>query len=182
MEIVSLSRVAGTLRHGVFSGESRKKIIVAYIIMSSLFLIGLVAALVALIYEQKTNPGSILIFIFALISIILGLTAVPIICLFVILKNEKIRKNIYLWIADAVELKAFAKQIDICNIGSKFPRVKIQVNFNLNGVEYTRVSQGKQFGCGPDGYHYVWSEYANKKIDILYSKSYDQVIILKQSR
>lgn len=147
-----LSMIAGTLKHGEFSGESAKKILIAFIIFSVVLFAGMIFSVIMLSIDQYKNPGSIVEFVIALISIIGGILLVWIIILVIINKNEKIRKEILLWIEDAIELKAYSKKIGIDNSSILFSTVKIQVDFDLEGVHYSRMSHAKHFGTKLEGY------------------------------
>ena len=58
---------------------------------------------------------------------------------------------------------------------------KIQVAFEFNGQKYSHLS-----GDNPNkiekGYERIWVKYADREINILYSPTYDQVLILKDDK
>ena len=100
------------------------------------------------------------------------------VCLFIVLKHNQTKKIISLWLNDTVELDAYSHRIDESGILLK--ATKIQVNFMYKGRVYTRESTAKVFG-GQKGCTCTFNKYANKKVRILYSPKYDEVLILKQN-
>lgn len=95
-------------------------------------------------------------------------------------KNSNNKRQINIWLADAVKLTAYA-----CTIGQyKAPTlpkgIRIRVTFELNGKKYHKESDIKIFG-GAMGYIASFKKYADRYINILYSPQYDQVMILKDT-
>lgn len=180
MEHDILENIAGTLRFGWFSGESFKKQLIAYLAMTSIFCLGIILSVVLLSIEQVNNPAPIASFIGSVITCIIGLMIIPVVFMIFIIKNYKRRKVILLWLQDAVEIKAYAKTLSTWGPIFEAKSTRLQVNFTFNGKKITKISQGKQLGV-PDGYHRIWTEYADKEINILYSPKYDEVMILKNS-
>jgi len=179
-ESIDLSMIAGTLKYGAFSGESRKKIFGALLAFASVMIIAVIFMIVVLSIEQYKKPDNIEQFIFVLTVSIVAFLVPVIVLLYFVLYNEKSRKDILLWLVDAVELKAYSRKIGTDH--ALFPSVKIQVEFEFEGQQYFHTSQGRYAGQLSEGYHSVWSKYADKTIHILYSKSYDQVIVLKNPK
>ncbi len=99
------------------------------------------------------------------------------VALFVI--QKRIKSKIDLWLADAVELEAF------CTFSNDYVRhfngsIKIVVEFDYEGISMNRVSGKHQyttFGSSEDGYSRFFRRYVDKKIKILYSPKYNQVMI-----
>ena len=175
-----LSQIAATFKYGSFSGESRKRILVAYCFFASFMWIGMVALIVAISLEQVDAPMPTAAFVFTIIGISVAMSFLPVIWLVVIVKNEKQRREIALWLQDAIEADAQTESLGVWHPAGLFPSEKIQVAFDIGGIRYTRESMNDQTWNGlPKGYHRCWANYSNKKIKILYSAKYDQVMILK---
>ena len=177
-----ISRVKLTLKFGWFNGENQKKILGVYIGYIIIFLLGIVLAITMLSIEQIRNPDSIGAFVGALIAITIGFSLVPIILSVIIFRNEKIRKEIELWIHDAIEINAYLKKTDI-KYWLGIPLVKFKIEFDVDGIHYTRTSDEEHRGFlaygRPKGYFANMTEYIDKKVKILYSPKYDQMMILK---
>lgn len=178
----NMKRIAGTLKYGWFDGEKKKYIIPAYIALALAFIgvgIGLGLTMIILnIQEQGGVEGvgdifAILgcLFISVFPTSILGL---------LIYKNEKNKKEIELWLNDAVELTAYVRQLGVIQSGLA-GLYKIQVEFEYEGQHYKYESRGKQLSASKFtyGYHNVWKDYVDRNIDILYSPRYKEVVLLK---
>ncbi|MDE5721884.1 MAG: hypothetical protein K2I30_03990 [Clostridia bacterium] len=176
-----MSKIVGLLNYGTFWGESRKKILISYLIVIVLCISLMILSIVMLSIEQTHNPDSIVVFVVSLTAFVLAFSVLPITLTILIIKNEKVRKEVSLWIEDSVKVGAFAKSVGIKKQLGIFPCVKIQIDFDINGVHYSRESHSNHYKdkSFEDGYYYIWSKYCDRKIDILYSPKYDEVMILK---
>lgn len=182
-KIKDLSNIAVSLAYGAFEGSNRKKLIIAYVMLVIIFCSAIILGVILLSIEYINNPNSSLpVFIGGILSIIIGFSLV--ICVFSVLvhRNEEIRKQILLWIEDAIELNAYSR-----NIGTEknllSTLVKLQVEFKYDGIRYVRTSENEHrslISLGrPVGYFAGVSMFADKNVKILYSPKYDQVMILK---
>lgn len=94
-------------------------------------------------------------------------------------EEKKVKRLINLWLEDAVELEAF------CALSNDYVRhingaVKISVTFRFGQDEISQVSgmQGLKYPASKqDGYDSWFKKYVDKKIKILYSPKYNQVMI-----
>lgn len=177
-----IPRISATLKYGAFSGESRKRIIIPYIILVSIFVFGIILFIAMTSFDYLNEKSSLTEYIIGIVAITVGFLSVPCVLLFLIIRNEKIRKHILVWIDDAVELSAYCKNIGVKHwIGIQL--TKLQVEFNINGVTYVRttdIERRSLFNFGrPLGFLASMSKYADKSIKILYSPKYDEVMILK---
>ncbi len=93
--------------------------------------------------------------------------------LWVVLKNRLIKKKIREWKKDAVELTAYSKEIFRINVIP--PQIAIKVYFNFDGMKYA-IPNGK--GKRTQTAYYLL-KYSNRKIKILFSPTYNEVMILK---
>lgn len=90
----------------------------------------------------------------------------------IIIKEGVIRRKIKRWLEDAVLLSAISKKLLSAGIPSSS---KIQIEFVYNGKKKKQVSlPGKLLQIQT-----IFSRYADREIQILYSPKYDQVMILK---
>lgn len=178
----NMSRIAGLLSYGAFWSESKKKIVGLYIGIVIICVFVLVLGVTMMTIEQLEKPTEgIAFFLIAIFSLIIPFSLLLILLLVFILKNEKKRKEVFMWLEDAIEINAFSKKI-----GSKyqlaiFEGAKIQVEFDIDGIHYIRESDSKCYKNKnfEGGYYYIWSKYADRQIKILYSPKYDEVMILK---
>ncbi|MDE6104319.1 MAG: hypothetical protein K2G38_01345 [Clostridia bacterium] len=185
MKKKDLSNIAVTFKYGAFEGASRKKIFGAYIallvIIVAIVTLGITMMSIEYANEHESSVAS---FVGGLISIILGCSILPIICFFIVYRNEKIRKEIYLWLEDAVEISAYTKSLDT-KYWLGVPLTKLQVEFKIDGILYVRTTEQEHrtlFDLGrPVGYFSWVSKFADKKVNILYSSKYDQIMILKNA-
>lgn len=178
----ALSRIAFTLSIGNFEGASRKKIVVAYSLLAFICVGLLTLTIVGVSIEQFNTPRSIGEFVGIIICAVFAFSLLPVIWLIIIIKNEKIRKEVLLWIKDAVELTAYAKKLDEKRwVG--VPMIKLQVEFTIDGINHICTTENERRGLidlgRPVGYFSWISKYADRKINILYSPKYNQVMVLK---
>ncbi|MDE7395855.1 MAG: hypothetical protein K2M95_07035 [Clostridiales bacterium] len=181
-----LSRVVGTLKHGRFYGDKKKHIFIIYGILASFCVLGAVFNLVLASMDRarSSQPMPMLEFVFGAVLVTICLLLPVIIAGLSILHNEKIRKELILWVEDAIETDAYAKEI-----GRQFPAfspaiVKIRVSFKINGMQFLRESIAGPIGAfsWQKGHQAIWRKYANRSIQILYSPKYDQVMVLKDHK
>lgn len=88
-------------------------------------------------------------------------------CLMLI-KPYKLRKEIYLYLDDAVPLYAKIKEVGRSS-ASWFTTVKIRVEFSYKKEKHVKYSE----------YSAAFLKYANKTVDILYSPKYDEILFLE---
>ena len=177
------SRIVGTLKHGSFIGDSHKRVVIVFCLFAGFILLSLAFVVTMLCIEQIKEPGSVASFILLIVLVVIGFSISPIVVFVILRRNEKIRKELNLWLDDAIEIKAYSKEIGDHIPSLLFPAAKIQVEFELNGDHYSFDSEGKQlWGENPAGYHRVWADYIDKEIDILYSPNYKQVMVLKNKK
>lgn len=136
-----LSRIEASLKYGNFYGESRKKIIGSYLALALFFFAFMIFAVIMLSVEQVKNPNTIELFVGGLISFIIMCTVVPITWLIIVLKNENLRKKILLWKEDAIEVSAYAKKLGVKYWCGCIQLTKLQIEFNIEGVNYIRSSE-----------------------------------------
>lgn len=178
---IDMSNIAGLLNYGTFWSDSKRKIFITYFGILFLCLFLMILSIVMLSVEYSQAHDSLLELIASISMFVIIFSLLPIILTILVVKNEKMRKNVSLWMEDAVLVNAFAKSVGVKKQLGIFPSVKLQVKFTIDGIFYSKEScsnhyKTKQF---EEGYYYIWSKYADREISILYSKKYDQVMILK---
>ncbi len=106
--------------------------------------------------------------------------------LLVILINHKNCKKVKEWLKDSIPLKAYCKTLDESITFSGFLPLKskkVIITFTFNGQTISKESGKKnQSQFSLNGYSVLIKKYADRKIDILYSPKYDQVMILKDKK
>lgn len=152
---------------------SKRQLLIVYISMALCLVLPLITVILLVIPEVVWDGALIATMTLADI-IMLSFLGVLI---YVTVKNSAIRKKIIVWMADAVPLKAYCREIDRDRPGFQPAAVKIQVKFKYNNKKYTRISTAKVFG-GLKGYLGTYKKYADKDINILFSPEYDEVMIL----
>lgn len=107
-----------------------------------------------------------------------GCIALFIICLWALLKNRTLAKEISKWLEDAQEATAVSRLVGEHYVGMQ-PKVgKIEMTFWLDGKRYVRESTAKGWG-GQKGYMGCFRKYAGRNVRILYSAKYDRIMIPK---
>ena len=170
---IDLKRIAATLKYGKFDGTDRKIYIVIYVCLI-LIIVGTIVGTVFLIknaVDSQENGNSIIGYAGG------GVVVITLIGFFayLVMRNEKARKEIYLWLDDAVELKAYSKKT-----GEYQPKAfsgyvyKIKIEFKYNGKRYSYFSRNRN-----DGYSDYWLYFLDQQVDILYSPKYEEVMILR---
>lgn len=117
------------------------------------------------------------IFIVAILCDVIG-TGFLAILIYQFRNDKKIKKEVALWIKDAISLYATVEVIGSFRAGCQPRCIKICVNFDIEGRVYARESTVKVLG-GKKGFSSAFKKYANKTIKILYSPLYDEVLILR---
>lgn len=178
-----LKRIAGTLKYGCFDGDEMKRVIPAYIAFSLVCVfmgIGIEILLITgVIGSSNPDKGQD---IFVIVGCIFFSVFLPLIIGILIYRNEKQKKEVVRWLDDAIELQAYSRGIDVIQSTLSINNLyKIQVEFKYDGKIYSYESRGKQFSAAKYtyGYHKVWKDYADIKVNILYSPTYKEVIVLK---
>lgn len=181
-EYKKLSRIAFTLSRGNFEGASRKKIFVAYSLLAFICVGLLILTIVGVSIEQINTPRLIWEYIAIIVCAVFACSLLPTIWLIIIIRNEKIRKEVLLWVEDAIELVAYARKLDEKRwVG--LPMIKLQIEFKIDGVNHVCTTENERRGLidlgRPVGYLSWISKYADRKINIFYSPKYNQVMVLK---
>lgn len=145
--------------------------VICFILMAMLFPI---LTLVICSFSINWNPDMIV----TLILLNLFSLAILSLPLYIIIKDKWIKKQVTIWMKDSVKLEACSKKIDECNLMFLPKGIRIQVAFEMNGTKYVRNSTVKTFGGGK-AYLTSFTKYADRKINVLYSPKYDEVMILK---
>ncbi|MDE6104966.1 MAG: hypothetical protein K2G38_04725 [Clostridia bacterium] len=153
-------KIEALLNHGKY--YSKNWVIFSYITL----ILGILSMLLLIVCAILASEYLILL---TLLLVILGIVG----CLCIILNNWKLKHIIELCLPDCVEVKATAEELGIIN--NNYGKDQIGVRFTLNGQEYFRMSVAGSFLFR----HIEFNKYAGKKINILYSPKYDEVMILK---
>lgn len=172
---MKIKDVEASLQFGRLYGMSSKlvcygSLVLVFVILGfTIFLAALPSELLE--WDQDMIIGMIALNILAIIAFSVTLWIEKV--------NIKHRKQVLLWLEDAIEMRAYSMKLDWEPAGF-FKVIKIQVQFNYDGENLTRNSIGAD--KNNVGYNHQFNKYANKEIRILYSPKYDQVMILKESK
>lgn len=184
---IDLSEVVATLKHGEFDGARRKSNNIAFLLISCICFSLMIIFAIVFSLEQAKNPEPIETFVTTLVFTLLGLCLMTGIFLFLFFRNKRIEKEIIRCEEDAVEVYASTKKVgDSYDASNPLGELvygptleKIQIDFKIEGKHFTKVS-GKSGKLGTsDGFARIWTKYTGKPIRILYSRKFDQVILLK---
>lgn len=176
---MNLSRIDASLTQGkLFTGAW---IAFIYVWLAACLALPLITILMLIMtFTVGLEWNGLMIFALVFGNIFLGLIAiVPIL---VIVRNNKLKRKINLWLLDAVQVKARSQTVDSFRIGFWPKRVRIRVEFKLNGKKYSFLSADKMLGDSSDGYNRIWARYCDREIDILFSPEYGEVLILKDNK
>jgi len=179
--MINFSQIDASLKHGKVI--SKKFItLLCFVLAVMIFMTLFLSAL--LIISLSYNTGIRLVNYINLIASDVTFGALSILYVIIIRHYRKLYKEIEIWLPSTVHLKAQSviKDFFFQRIGFiKRKYVKIEITFQYNGKTINRESSVKAFGGREGGYDIVFSKYADREIDILYSPEYDQVLILKDS-
>ena len=181
-----LSNIALSFMRGRFMGESRKQVIIPYILLVVFCVLMLILDIVmSSIDYVNSEDKSLVSFLSGIFAFSFGILFFLGALLIIVHRNDKIRNDTLIWVEDAVELNAYCKNIGIKN--SMFNTlIKLQVEFDFDENHYVRTTENEHrtlFDLGrPIGYFSGVSKFADKEIKILYSPKYDQVMILKDKK
>lgn len=153
---------------------SRKHFIVLWLALISsslLIILGIISLVLSCIEWDRE------ILFVAILCTLIGI-AFLVVLVYCFVKDRKIKRRVIIWLEDAVKLTATANKVDEFKAGFQPLSVKLRVEFSLSGVPHVCESSAKCFG-GKPGYLGAFRRYADKKIDILYSPKYNEVLILK---
>lgn len=127
---MQISKVDVSLSQGQLLG--RKHWIALWLFMMAPCLLELMAIIIVFIsmFNPKFEFDNTIIFVIVFINILFLLLIS--IAAYIIIKNGKLKKNVYLWMADAIETKAYSKKIGENRLGIQPTAVKIQVKFEID--------------------------------------------------
>lgn len=91
-----------------------------------------------------------------------------------------LKKKMMLWMQDAVCLTAHSKTLDRRNHPPHLPEYAIEIDFVYNDRLIIKRSGNPE--KSKSRYDTIFGYYTNREIKILYSPSYDEVMILKDKR
>jgi hypothetical protein len=97
-----------------------------------------------------------------------------VILVYILVKNNKLKIRIKIWLEDAIETTAYSKQAGENRLGIQPKAIKILVKFKIGDRVIKRESTAKVFG-GQKGYLGTFKKYADREINILYSPKYELI-------
>ena len=176
-----LHQIAATLKYGRFWEAKRKLYIILFAVFTALMITFSAIVVYYLGIEQVEPLENPIHLILAIIGLSLAFILPPVIFLVVILKNEKARKNILLWLDDAIETDAHSYLYSTTNAGRGLNELyKIKIKFKIDGKHISCLSKDHPVDGGITmGYSLFWRKYVDKGLRILYSPKYEEVMILK---
>ena len=173
---MEISKVSATLENGrIFS---KGILVLLYIGGVSSFLVFLIGMLMAVTNFLENGIAQGVLFLSCVLLVcgvfIGGFT-------YLIIRDKKLKKEIKIYLQDAVLLEAQTEDIGSLSVSRRFyDGTKIRVSFEYEGKVITKESGSpKKTGKITNGYDKVFWKYINRTINILYSPQYDQVMLLK---
>ena len=98
--------------------------------------------------------------------------------LYIIIKDKQNKKHLKMWMQDAIKVEAYSKKCGEYKWIFLLKGIIIQVVFQVNGEKIVQNSTVKTF-TGRVAYLASFIKYADRKINVLYSPKYNEVMILK---
>ena len=98
--------------------------------------------------------------------------------LYIYIRDKNIKKRVALYLEDAVELDGYSKKIFEFRAGIQPKATKIEVRFNFNNRKIKKESTATVFG-GKKGCIGTFNKFADRKVKLLYSSAFDEVLFLK---
>ena len=181
MEALKLNRIDASLKYGQFFTGKWLMFFYLLIAFCSVIPISTLVFLFLVLYGiEAFDADTIIVFVGSnLISFLIIFGAI-----YVLYKNNKLKKKIILWLNDAVYLKAQTTTLDrFRTFGHPVAETKLQVEFYIYNYRKICTSEDKSkkdHWYRRNGFFKILSKYADKTISIMYSPKYDQVMILKQ--
>lgn len=173
---MDISKVSATLEKGrIFSKGILALIYIGDVSFIYVFFVGLLMSITS--FLGNNIPIGVLLLACSLLLCGIFISSFT----FLIVRDKKLKKEIKIYLQDAVILEAHTEDIGSLSIYRRFyDGVKIRVEFRYDGKVITKESgDPKRAGKIIHGYDKVFWKYANRKINILYSPQYDQVMFLK---
>ena len=169
---MKISDIDVSLSHGKLLGKSQMAPVYLLLCISLLFPL---ITIVLLIFPFIEWTGDV-----TLVMVFCNMMFLGILLFFVCLraKGSKLKAKVRLLLEDAVEVQAYAKKVAEYGMGLYPKEIGIKVMFTIDGIAYERYSTMKG-SRGRIGCSVTLAKYADRKINILYSKKYDEVLILK---
>lgn len=167
-----LSDVDVSLSQGQLYSSKHIIVLRLALISASLLIIAGIMSLVLSCIEWDKE-----IFVSAILCTLMGIGFLSVL-IYCFAKDKKIKKQVVTWLSDAVKTTAISSKVGEYRAGLQPSSVKIRVEFSLNGLTYSRESTAACFG-GKPGYLGAFKPYTDRKIKILYSPKYDEILILK---
>lgn len=173
MSNINLSQVACSLSLGTVMNKTAKSFCYFSVVSSAILATVPLFVFVTPIEANTTIVTSVIL------CSILG-TAIFAFMLYLLLKNRHKVKKFTLWLENGITLDATCRcigeniQYDIVSVRN----IKIEVKFKLDNKIIKKESTAKIDGV-KKGYMSIFSRYENKKITIVYSPKYDEVLIVK---
>ena len=176
LDIMDISKVSATLENGrIFS---KGILVLLYIGDVSAFLVFPIGLLMAVTNFLENGIAQGILFLCCVLFFggifIGGFT-------FLVVRDKKLKKEVKIYLQDAVLLEAQTEDIGSLSVYRRFyDGTKIRVSFRYDGKVITKESGNpKKTGRINNGYDKVFWKYTNRKINVLYSPQYDQVMLLK---
>lgn len=184
----NMNAIDGTLKYGKFDGM-KKGWYLFFAIIDALVLVGMGCVVVVFMVMEYIETGEGVPMILLACFVLCFMCALAVWIFIICSTNEKCRNDIKLWLTDAVELEAYARkkeEIQPDNAIDNLFRLgvyKIRVEFKYDGVYYAYESRGGGTRFRSEtGFHKIWKKYVNKKVRIMYSPQYKEVMILKPDK
>ena len=153
-----LPQIVATLKYGRFWEEKRKLYITLFAVFAALMMAFSSIAVYYLGIEQVEPFENSVQLIFAIIGLSLAFILPSIVFLVLILKNEKARKHILIWLDDAIETDAHSYLYCTANAGRGLNELcKLKIKFKIDGKHITCLSKDHPVvGGTAEGYSLFW--------------------------
>ena len=169
-------RIAATLKYGPF------KPLVAIVFLRILFYLGIamfgISATIFLLSLFGVMEESYFWIVMLLSLLFVGFA------LIFLIPHASLKRKIRPWLEDAVLLTAQSQTAAVRKVYARvtYEVVKISVKFFYNGEKHIQASGNPEKHKELNGFSQCYWDYTDREIQILYSPTYDQVMILWEDK
>lgn len=153
----------------LYGGIATKKQVALVIFAITISLLLTLAIIIIIAYERDFDS---IYYIIVPIVFVVGF-------LIILIDMISIRHKINVWLADAVELCGDCSY-SVDDLKKSDGTCKIAITFEYDGKTLVRTSGSQNYHpltWARDGYQKIFRKYVGKKIKILYSPTYDEIMI-----
>lgn len=170
-------RIAGSLKYGLIVDSYKSFLTLAIVAVAFCSVGGIIGVILLAVYTAlgSVNWGACAI---GILAICVAMALIWYNFVKWVRKYVGIKKEMEMWLKDAVMLKAYSTKIKEENTSvvdalvGEVAKYRISIGFKYNGCHYKHKSSVDS----------CWRDFCDKEIDILYSPRFREVILLKSEK